>query len=576
MNERTRFERELEFLLHEAKSQPVTQRAGNKWLELFHDAKRSPADFLIDGEEYFESVIRAMETAQDRSHYIYILGWMLDIYFQLVKSDKNKNLFKLLYERAARGVEIRILVWDNLIPKYAQLHKLALEQLSHFPNIKIFLDEHTFFPLASKQQIRKIAPAVIGAIQKYGHLLMHPGARFGKNAEVPGSYVLYRLLQLLNQQTIGAHHEKVVIVKGREGLIAFCGGIDFNENRVLSEVAEKKAMRFPYYHDNACRLRGPAAYDVLQRFKRRWNNHPVAKKIRLLGANETKPKEAVAPYPYVKVVGTYNSPDGKEKDRSLRKAYLKIIENAEKYIYIEDQYLVNLDVAKVLNTKIKESNFENLIIAIQDSCETEDILIPNRKRGEFIDAVYAGATNAQQKKVLVALLDRSGWDKEFYHPGMHAKTLIVDDEIAIIGSANVNQRSFTCDSETSVIVFDDASGTDKQVDQNFARRFRIRTWKSFLRKPTDKFFYEFWWTYSTAISQGNKTLSQLVKYEKDGQPDMDEKIKDEIKASGPVGVIVASHLTGKNLQKTSVVLNPQFITSIFNTLWDHFIDPVCH
>ena len=186
---------------------------------------------------------------------------------------------------------------------------------------------------------------------------MNPAAKLEENYDVPGSYILYRLLTLINQQTIGAHHEKLVIVKGNEGLIAFCGGIDFNKNRVISTVdwpeagvfkskSVKRAFRFPYYHDNACRLQGPAAYDVLQKFKKRWNNHPVANKERLLGSNEAKPKERVAPYPYTKVVGTYNSPDGRDKDRSLQEAYLKIIENAESYIYIEDQYLVNLDVAR--------------------------------------------------------------------------------------------------------------------------------------------------------------------------------------------------------------------------------------
>jgi hypothetical protein len=154
---------------------------------------------------------------------------------------------------------------------------------------------------------------------------------------------------------------------------------------------------------------------------------------------------------------------------------------------------------------------------------------------------------------------------------MHAKTLIVDDEIAIIGSANVNRRSFTCDSETSVIVFDDA----KKVDRNFARIFRIITWKSFLRKPVDKILYESWWNYPTTISRGDKAFSILIKYTQDEQPDLDVKISDLIKKMGVLGPVAAYQLLGKNLTATSAALSPYTVRRIFDTLWEHFVDPVC-
>ena len=231
----------------------------------------------------------------------------------------------------------------------------------------------------------------------------------------------------------------------------------------------------------------------------------------------------------------------------------------------------NLDVARALNKKVKESKFQKLTFAIQDSIETADVFIPNRKRGEFLDAVLHDTNGVQKEKVLLAVIDRTNWDKEFYHPGMHAKTLIADDEIAIIGSANVNRRSFTCDSETSVIVFDDA----KKVDRNFARIFRIATWKSFLRKPAERILYESWWNYPTTISKGDKAFSILIKYTQDAQPDMDVKIIDFIRKTGVVGVVAAYQLRGKNLTAASAALSPHTIKYIFDTLWEYLVDPVC-
>lgn len=582
MRERIRFESELSELgLAEFDSAPTNLRT--KWLKLFPDAKRNNAEFLLDGEAYYQSVIQAIKSAKKKGDYIYILGWMLDIDLQLVKGDPDSTLFKIL-GKISKDVEIRILIWDNPTHSYANLHKSVVPRLNALPNTKIHLDTHNFSPPQATQLMGKIVPYIKFFLQKYAHHINPVSKWLEENHDVPASYYLLLLLnvtgilQIGGARTIGAHHDKVVIVKGSEGLTAFCGGIDFNENRVISTIEKttptgtvKMKSRFPYYHDNACRLQGPAAFDVLQRFIRRWKNHPVAGKTILLGAKERKPNRMPAPHPCVKVVGTYNSPDGKIKDRSLKEAYFKIIENAEEYIYIEDQYLVNLDVADALNKKIKEPRFQKLTFAIQDSIETSDILIPNRKRGEFYDAVINGATQSQKEKVLLAVIDRTNWSKSSYHPGLHAKTLIVDDEIAIIGSANVNQRSFTCDSETSAIVFNDW----KYKDQNFARQLRIASWKEFLRKPAPAITYESWWNYPTEISGGKRDFSILVKYTQHAQDDRDLKIWKEIDRFGVAGVVAAYKLLAPDLPTAQQLMFQGGIEGIFNIIWDSVIDPNC-
>ncbi len=583
MKERFRFESELSDLGLAEFDIAAPKNQKTKWLRFFPDAKRNKADFFLDGEAYYQSVVRAIATAKKKGDYIYILGWMLDIDLPLVKGDADSTLFKIL-GKASKDVEIRILIWDNPTYGYANLHKSAIPRLNALPNTKIYLDAHNFSPPQATQLIGKIVPYIKFFIQKYAHLISPISKWLEENRDVPASYYISLLLQVSgilqigSPRTIGAHHDKVVIVKGSEGLIAFCGGIDFNENRVISTIemptptgTVKIKSRFPYYHDNACRLQGPAAFDVLQRFIRRWKNHSSAGKTILLGVKELKPKRMPAPNPCVKVVGTYNSPDGKYKDRSLKNAYLKIIENAEEYIYIEDQYLVNLEVAAALNKKIKEPKFQKLTFAIQDSIETKDILIPNRKRGEFVSAVVDGATQSQKEKVLIAVIDRTRWDKDLYHPGLHAKTLIVDDEIAIIGSANVNQRSFTCDSETSAIIFDEW----KYKDENFARKLRIASWKEFLRKPVPANVYESWWNYLTEISGGKKDFSILVKYTQDAKDDKDLEIWNEIKKSGVAGVIAAYRLSGNNLPTAQQLMSQNGIEGIFNIIWDGIIDPAC-
>jgi phosphatidylserine/phosphatidylglycerophosphate/cardiolipin synthase-like enzyme len=581
----------------------------DKWRRLFPNAKRTKADFLLDGEAYFEAVIKAIESASSSSHYVYILGWMLDVDFQLKAGDSTKTLYKLLKAASEKGVEIRILVWDSLLPGYSKIHDDAIPRLNQLANTKAFTDAYTFFPESSKKALLKLKPYIVDIVKKYGVLL-----GFNPNQEMSSFFILKKLGFLLATQTLGAHHEKVVIVKGKvaneDRLVAFCGGIDFNQNRVYSSVQvfaddedldkrlqaladendgklpgllrsyekHSKRYRFPYYHDTACRLEGPGAYEVLQRFKRRWQQHSEASAESLLGESEAEPKEKVDPYPFATVVGTYNSVDGKIKDRSLSDAYFKIIENAKRYIYIEDQYLVNVDVAKALGKKLKESGFSKLILAIQDSTETSDIFIPNRKRGEFLTALFGGDFSAilgkdDSQKVVFALIDRATWDTDRYHPGMHAKTLIVDDEIAIIGSANVNQRSFTIDSETSVIVFNESTDDETKSTDNFARNFRVKTFEEFALKAASATSIRSWSKYASEIIKETPNFSRLVKYKADLQQDLDVRINDFIRANSVVVAIAAYELLGQDLTKTSVALSPFTITTVFDTLWEHFVDP---
>jgi phosphatidylserine/phosphatidylglycerophosphate/cardiolipin synthase-like enzyme len=544
----------------------------NKWLKLFPKATRNKAEFLIDGEAYFKSVLDAIETAKLDTHYIYILGWMLDVNFEFIKGNSDTTLFQLLRKATERQVEVRILVWDNLIPEYAKLNNDAVQKLQALTNTKIFIDEYTFTPDSSKQFLSKFAILLQTKIKSVADILFR----------VPGNNFLADQLDKLilvisNPKSIGAHHEKVVIVKGSDGLIAFCGGIDINRNRVISTVKDKE-YRFPALHDTACRVEGPAAYEILQRFRRRCRYHPEASRVSLLGRDEIQPKEMPTPNPYVLVVGTYNSPDGREKELSLKKHYLEIIKNADNFIYIEDQYLVNQDVAKLLNKKVKEPKFQNLIIAIQDSIETSDIFIPNRKRSDFIDIILHDTTELQKQKLVISMIDRTYFEKEKYHPSMHAKILIVDDEIAIIGSANVNQRSFTNDSETSVIVFDYLQ--DK--NQNFARLFRIATWKSFLRKPLPSIMYEVWFRFPNIVNVKSNGYSILIKYSKELKADLDVRIIDKLALVHPIYIIDVNNplLLVKQgavniaaLSASLVNLNSQTITDIFDLIWEHVIDP---
>jgi hypothetical protein len=180
------------------------------------------------------------------------------------------------------------------------------------------------------------------------------------------------------------------------------------------------------------------------------------------------------------------------------------------------------------------------------------------------------------------MIDHRFWATLNYHPGMHAKTLIVDDEIAIIGSANVTQRSFTIESETCVIVFDE----EGKPEDNFARKFRIKTWKEFTRL-SQKFNdsnYEDPLYYPDAIQEGffdpmyvdgrpipytarNKGFSMLTKYQENTKRDLDDKINDIILAASAGAAAAGVGFASKFLPP------PDLVKQVLDSLWKELIDP---
>ena len=80
----------------------------------------------------------------------------------------------------------------------------------------------------------------------------------------------------------------------------------------------------------------------------------------------------------------------------------------------------------------------------------------------------------------------------------------------------MNHCSFTCDSETSVVVFDN---NDKR-DRNFARLLRMATWREFVWTQAPPSTLESWTAYATAVKQTSTEFAKITPYDKDSQDDL--------------------------------------------------------
>jgi phosphatidylserine/phosphatidylglycerophosphate/cardiolipin synthase-like enzyme len=552
---------------------------GKKWHKLFSKATKNQVEYLLDGIPTFESYVKAIETANAPGHYIYILGWMLQIEFPLTGVPNplkqvtiyhlnkkqyyfagDKNLLNLLETAAKKGVEIRILVWNN--PFYTDAIDHAYEMISKLPNTRIYVDDNTYTPDQSRKLIGEIEGPVNDLFRRVTPFFIGNRTLVEGVLDIDIDDILYKAMYYLDNKNSGSHHEKILLVKGEQGLMGYCGGIDINHNRIRSQ------------HDTACKIIGPEAHRLLEHFVTRWSNHKDAKNDPLSGINDVKPiplasttKQTFNSF----LVHTYNSPDGKKRDRSLKTSYLKIIENARNYIYIEDQYLVNLDVARALNKKLKEPFFKKLIIVIQESMHTTDVMIPDRKRGEFFNAVLKDTNEEEKARSAFLMINNKKALEANRHNIVHAKTLIVDDELAIIGSGNVNQRSFTLDSETSLIVFNDR---DDPYRENFAYKFRQSIWRDLVFNSPQK--SDFSWEDFARNIFADERYSILSAYANNLQ-DLDIRLIEKLRTQTVPLAIITTQIYKDDLQKllyaNSVVNNPVAIKLLIDAIWECIIDP---
>lgn len=416
-------------------------------------------NFLIDGPDTFQEMHRAILTATDENHYIYLLGWWMCDDFPLVPPPPGVSppppltIRDLFADRASRGVQIRAMLWDQLGTQNTD----EVAHINALPKGAAILDNHTF-------------------------------SSFSLN--------------------VGSHHQKVLIVNGAEGLITFCGGIDLNLDRIHdmttptpfcggSSGSSSSGGQGSPLHDVHSRIVGPAAWDLLNTFIRRWDAHPdhVAidtdpSKGNLLGRLTPRPAP-LAPGAIssgstggncaVRIARTYNpitplAPGTTAvRERSIRETLTLAIQNAQRFIYVEDQYLVNMEAAALLNTALSRINHLTILIAASQISD-----MPRRwaSRLDFVRRLTLGPHGHKVQIFFLATPPNSSSAPPVFgpHTYVHAKTWIFDDELAVIGSANCNQRGWTHDSEVDAVIFEDTNPNG----ETFAQRLRMQLWAEHL------------------------------------------------------------------------------------------------
>ena len=251
-----------------------------------------------------------------------------------------------------------------------------------------------------------------------GSLVSAPGnfAEILDNAGIKHT-VFAPVRPLLSTYQNNRDHRKIIVIDGE---IAFTGGINIADEYV------NRINRFGHWKDNGIRITGGAVSRLTALFLEMWNtvtDDDAGNYGKYIHINEADTEDGyVIPYG--------DSPlDGIQVGKRV---YLDMINRAERYVYIMTPYLV-----------IDSEMLEALRFAVERGVDVR-IIIPHHP-----DKVYAYWL---AHTYFPELID-AGVKMYEYTPGfIHAKTLISDDEQAVVGTINFDFRSFYLHYECAVLL----------------------------------------------------------------------------------------------------------------------------
>ncbi len=229
-------------------------------------------------------------------------------------------------------------------------------------------------------------------------------------------------------------HRKIFDIDGN---ICYTGGLN------LSDEYSNDVIRFGYWKDNAVKIKGSAVMNFTFLFLEMW--------MGVAGGKDNLayylPTEKGRSDGFVQPFGD----NPLDADTTTENVYLKMISMAERNIWITTPYLVPDD-----------SMIEALSIAARSGVDVR-IITPHYPDKKTVFEV--------SRSNYLQLLE-SGVRIYEYIPGfIHSKTFLVDDDVAVVGTTNIDFRSFYLHFELSVLFF--RSSIVDAVKKDFLKTFEM-------------------------------------------------------------------------------------------------------
>ncbi|OIJ20765.1 cardiolipin synthase [Anaerobacillus alkalidiazotrophicus] len=238
------------------------------------------------------------------------------------------------------------------------------------------------------------------------------------------------IFKLINFRINNRNHRKLCIIDGK---IAYIGGFNVGDEYLGLH------KKFGYWRDTHLRIKGDAVQHIQGRFILDWNQatkQQTGNIKKFSFSTETYKADSI-----VQIISGGPS----SKTQHLKNMYIKLISSAKKEVWIQTPYFV------------PDSSFMDACKMALLSGVDVRIMIPNKPDHPFVYWAtwsYVGELLAYGAKILL------------YENGfLHAKTMVVDQEVATVGTTNIDNRSFELNFEINATVYDEKVAT--QLKQMF-------------------------------------------------------------------------------------------------------------
>ncbi len=470
---------------------------------------------IVDGAEIFKEFETQIAKAELS---VLIAFWSFDPLMPMV-TDKKKTWNDLLLEAANRKVMVRVLMNDfdpglqffvhaSIWKRYFQMSAAAAAiPLDHF---QIVCSHHE----------AETAAALIGGLQPKmfenvaNFINLHSDQeRFNMFSLAPGIWDKLALdaskkaFEITKGKSYpicpAAHHQKIVIIDGK---FAYTGGVNLTADYDDSRKHGKKGLP---WHDAFVKVEGAlAVQDFIRNYIGLWNKERIRaedflknafkairrsvpstirattdlteKQIPAVLTSTVSPKIPSQVHRTITVKGTNPTgvPDPIRID--ILEGYIQAIKQATEFIYIENQYLREREIADALINQHSVKKALQTIILLprltEEHLKGPPDSVSERGAALQFDLLKDMISKIKSNLGLFALAPNlsSARRKPTELIYVHSKLIIIDDKFASIGSANLNPRSFRVDTELDFVWH----------NEDVSKKLRIDLWNEALGKPS--------------------------------------------------------------------------------------------
>ena len=360
------------------------------------------AAFIVDAEDYFRVARKAMLAAQSQ---ILLMGWDVDTRICLdpeAGDEAPEHLGALIawLARKRPDLNIHILAWDGAAYKFLGRGS-------------------TLFRLASWAR--------------------RPNIHFQFDSSHPRE---------------ASHHQKILVI---DDCLAFCGGIDMTGDRWDTRAhcdhhpgrrRPTTGRRYGPWHDTIMAVDGAAARALGDLARQRWKICTESE-LPCAGGRETHWPRGLEPTfrnVDVAIARTRGKLEDWSEVREIEALFVDMIEAAERFVYIENQYFASRVLAQAVIKRLAEPDGPEFVMVSPKTSQgwlDEEVMGP--ARAQLLRAVTAADPHRRFRTYTPV----TEGGEDIY---VHAKVMIVDDRMLRVGSANFNNRSMGLDSECDVMI----------------------------------------------------------------------------------------------------------------------------